>query len=498
MGSVLSTNVSSINAQRNLSKVNGSLSQTFQRLSSGLRINSAKDDAAGLQISNGLTSQINGLTVATRNSNDGISLAQVAEGALQESTNILQRIRELSIQSANGSNGSAERAALQAEVVQLQSELNRIAGTTRFGSQTVLDGSFGTRSFQVGAQAFETIEVSLGNFKATSLGANRIESAGTIFAAIDTGANLAGAVNAYSGDTVTINGPDGVSTGLALSANASARTLEGEINAVSAATGVSAESRTVSRLSGFDNTGITTMTLYGANTTGQAISVNITNLADLSDLAEAVNAVSSTTGIKAISNGATIDFINEEGEDIVIENLDDGSNTGVVAWEKLNFEGQSFGTPVTANLSSQQATDSGRVIGELRIEARNAFTIATGDAELFTANGANASSLTAVSTIDISTSIGSQASLSIVDAAITAIDSERAQLGAVQNRLSSTISNLQNIVENVSAARSRVRDTDYAVETANLAKNQVLQQAGLSVLSQANASSQSVLTLLQG
>ena len=138
------------------------------------------------------------------------------------------------------------------------------------------------------------------------------------------------------------------------------------------------------------------------------------------------------------------------------------------------------------------------MIGELRIEARNAFTIATGDAELFTANGANASSLTAVSTIDISTSIGSQASLSIVDAAITAIDSERAQLGAVQNRLSSTISNLQNIVENVSAARSRVRDTDYAVETANLAKNQVLQQAGLSVLSQANASSQSVLTLLQG
>lgn len=498
MGNVLNTNVSSINAQRNLTQVNSALKTTFQRLSSGLRINSAKDDAAGLQISNGLTSQINGLTVATRNANDGISLAQVAEGALQESTNILQRMRELSIQSANGSNGSSERSALQAEVIQLQAELNRIANTTRFGSQTVLDGTFGTRSFQVGAQAFESIEVSLGSFQATSLGANRVESAGTVFGAITAVANFAASTNTYSGDSVTINGPDGVANALTLSAAASARTLKGEINSVSAATGIAAEARTVSKLSGFDNTGITTMTLYGANTTGQAISVNITNLADLSDLAEAVNAVSSTTGIKAISNGATIDFINEEGEDIVIEDFDDGTNTGVVALEKMDFEGQSFGTPVTANLASQQATDTARVIGELRVEARSAFTIATTDGELFTTNGANASALTAVSTIDISSSVGSQAALSIVDAAITAIDAERAQLGAVQNRLSSTISNLQNIIENVSAARSRIRDTDFAIETSNLAKNQVLQQAGLSVLSQANASSQSVLTLLQG
>lgn len=498
MGNVLSTNVSSINAQRNLRNVNGSLAQTFQRLSSGLRINSAKDDAAGLQISNGLTSQINGLSVATRNSNDGISLAQVAEGALQESTNILQRIRELAIQSANGSNGASERTALQAEVIQLQSELNRIASTTRFGSQTVLDGTFGTRSFQVGAQAFESIEVSLGNFQADSLGANRVESGGTIFRAIDTGADLAGSINGYTGDTININGPDGVATGLVLAANATARTLKGQINSVSGTTGVTAQARTAARLSGFDNTGITSLSIYGANTTGQALSVNITNTSDLSDLADAINAVNSSTGIKAISNGSTIDLISETGDDIVIENFNDGGNTGVIAMEKLDFEGLSFGTPVTANLSSQTATDSGRVIGELRTGARKAFTVTTTDGELFATNGSNASSLTAVSTINIGTSVGSQAALTIVDAAITAIDSERAQLGAVQNRLTSTISNLQNIIENVSAARSRVRDTDYAVETAQLAKSQVLQQAGLSVLSQANASSQSVLTLLQG
>ncbi|MDQ7049998.1 MAG: hypothetical protein Q9M92_10845 [Enterobacterales bacterium] len=152
MGNVLSTNVSSLNAQRNLLNVNTALGTTFQRLSSGLRINSARDDAAGLQISNSLTSQINGLTVAARNANDGISLAQVAEGALQETTNILQRIRDLSIQSANGSNGSSERAALQAEVAQLQSEINRIADTTSFGGRALLDGTFGTSSFQVGSR----------------------------------------------------------------------------------------------------------------------------------------------------------------------------------------------------------------------------------------------------------------------------------------------------------------------------------------------------------
>lgn len=498
MGNVLSTNVSSINAQRNLTNVNGLLSQTFQRLSSGLRINSAKDDAAGLQISNGLTSQINGLTVATRNSNDGISLAQVAEGALQETTNILQRMRELAIQSANGSNGSAERAALHAEVVQLQAEINRIANTTRFGSQTVLDGSFGTRSFQVGAQAFETIEVSLGNFTPASLGADRVESSGTIFRAIDTGADLAGSVNGYTGDTVNINGPDGVASGLVLGANASARTLAGQINSVASSTGVTAKARTVARLSSFDNTGITSMTLYGANSTGQAISVNITNTSDLSDLADAINTVSSSTGIKAISNGSTLDLVSEEGEDIVIENFNDGTGVGTLTLEKLNFEGQSFAAPVTATLTSQAVTDSGRVIGELRMSGAAAFTVTTGDAELFAVNGSNASSLTAVSTINISTPVGAQAALSIVDAAITSIDAARAELGAVQNRLSSTISNLQNIVENVSAARSRIRDTDYAVETANLSKSQVLQQAGLTVLSQANASSQSVLALLQG
>ena len=163
MGNVISTNVASINAQRNLLGTTNSLQTNFQRLSSGLRINSAKDDAAGLQISNSLTSQINGLTVAARNANDGISLAQTAEGALQETTNILQRIRDLSIQSANGTNSASERSALQQEVSQLQQELNRIAETTRFGGRKLLDGTFGTSNMQVGAKANETIQVTIKN-----------------------------------------------------------------------------------------------------------------------------------------------------------------------------------------------------------------------------------------------------------------------------------------------------------------------------------------------
>ena len=170
MALTVQTNVTSLNAQRNLGKSGGALQTSMQRLSSGLRINSAKDDAAGLQISNRLTSQISGLNVAMRNAGDGISLAQTAEGALQESTNILHRMRDLSIQAANGSNSPEDRRAVQQEVAQLQQELTRIADTTTFGDRKLLDGSFGTESFQVGSKSFETIQMGLSSFSASAIG----------------------------------------------------------------------------------------------------------------------------------------------------------------------------------------------------------------------------------------------------------------------------------------------------------------------------------------
>ncbi len=205
MGLSVNSNIASLTAQRNLNESQGSLNTSLQRLSSGLRINSARDDAAGLAISNSFTSQVRGLDQAIRNANDGISLAQVAEGALQESTNILQRIRELSIQSANGSNGGSERAALQQEVGQLQEELNRISSTTSFGDRVLLDGSFGTESFQVGAQANQTIGVTLTAASSNDIGSNRIDFDGTAIGAAGT---AAGAVPAstVAGTTFTVNG----------------------------------------------------------------------------------------------------------------------------------------------------------------------------------------------------------------------------------------------------------------------------------------------------
>ncbi|MBB1392073.1 flagellin, partial [Shewanella sp. SG44-6] len=190
----VNTNVTSMKAQNNLNGANNGLKTSMERLSSGLRINSAKDDAAGLQISNRLTSQINGLGVATRNANDGISMAQTAEGAMQESTNILQRMRDLSLQSANGSNSSDDRKSLQKEISSLQSELTRIADTTSFGGQKLLDGSFGTKSFQIGSNANETISLSLSNIKASSLGQNSLTVGGTAM-------NVAAATNGVAAET---------------------------------------------------------------------------------------------------------------------------------------------------------------------------------------------------------------------------------------------------------------------------------------------------------
>jgi len=488
MGNVIQTNVSSLGAQRSLTNTNNDLATTFQRLSTGLRINSARDDAAGLQISNSLTSQINGLNVAVRNANDGISLAQTAEGALQESTNILQRMRDLAIQSANGSNSGTARAALQQEVSQLQAELNRIADTTSFGGRALLDGSFGTESFQVGAQANETINVSIGNARATSLGSNRIDVGGADVSTVLAAATTAGA-NAVAAETgITVSGPLGSDT-FDVGAGDSAGTIAGLINATTGNTGVSADARTAISLSGLTATGTISFDLSGTAGTAVSISVNVTNTADLSDLAAAINAQTATTGIVATDNGASMNLVSESGDDIVIETFL-GSNATVTS---LDYDGTA--TADTAALVSGGA-DSTRAIGEVRVTSSNAFTVTNASDNVFSA-ATVASSLTAVSTVDVGTQVGAQSAIDVIDAAISGIDTTRAGLGAVQNRLNSTISNLGSIVENVSAARSRIRDTDFAVETANLAKNQVLQQAGLSVLAQANASSQSVLSLLQ-
>ncbi|TMM43083.1 flagellin N-terminal helical domain-containing protein, partial [Colwellia ponticola] len=248
------TNTASLNAQRNLNKSGEGLATSMQRLSSGMRINSAKDDAAGMQIANRLTSQVNGLGVAQRNANDGISMAQTAEGAMQESSAILQRMRDLALQSANGSNGAEDRAALQKEVGALQQELTRIAETTKFGATSLLDGTFGTKQFQVGANANETINVSLGNMSANKIGVNEIKGPGT---AASTGIGdvqtiaLAANMNTTA-DTLNINGKN-VSVG----AGDGAATIADTVNAE--ATGVVAEASLNTTIAGIDSSSSSTL-----------------------------------------------------------------------------------------------------------------------------------------------------------------------------------------------------------------------------------------------
>jgi len=500
MALTVNTNVASLNTQRNLNASSNALSTSLQRLSTGSRINSAKDDAAGLQISNRLTSQVNGLGVAVRNANDGISLSQTAEGALQQSTNILQRMRDLSLQSANGSNSTTERQALNQEVGQLKEELNRIAETTTFGGQKLLNGEFGSKQFQVGANANETIAVQINSASARDIGANRVNLAGTGVGAIAAAAaTAAGAAIGSATATLAITGPAGNATTAVITAG-SASAAAAAINLQSGSTGVSADARTGVELSGLVSAGNVSFTLTG-DTVGGAVAINtvISDPANLSDLAAAVNAQSSKTGITATltSNNSKIEFISEKGDDIVIEGFDNSGTTKTVALNKINYDG-TVATAGTVTLTGGGAanTDSTRVSGNIRLDSSGAFQVSSNDATVAPV-GVSISTLAKVSDVNISTASGAQNAISVIDAAIAGIDKNRASLGATQNRFENTITNLQSISENVSAARGRIQDTDFAVETANLSKNQILQQAGTAILAQANQLPQAVLSLLR-
>ena len=465
MALTVQTNVSSLNGQRNLSGSSDGLATSLERLSSGLRINSAKDDAAGLQISNRLTSQINGLGVAQRNANDGISIAQTAEGAIQESTDILQRIRDLAIQSANGSNSSGDREALQTEVSALQSELTRISETTSFGDQQLLDGSFGIKQFQVGANANETIGFRLDSTAADDIGKYEVTAPSAVAGAQGAAAAAGLAITATgvsAGDELVVKGSNGSATITA----AAGDTADITANAINAAgTGVKAEAvltATIADLAPGDT---------GTITVGDK-EFDIADYADTEALSD------------ALSEAGFQSTLSDDGESISLE-ATGVSGISIVA----------SGTS-TISLDGTAAVATGLVkTSALELSSSNNFAVAGDEVVNFTAAAAT-STLDNVADIDLSTIQGAQDAISVIDGAIGNIDGQRADLGAVQNRLDHTISNLANVEENVSASRSRIRDTDFASETATLTKNQILQQAGTSILAQANQLPQAALSLL--
>jgi flagellin len=493
MAQVINTNVASLNAQRHLNTSQGALATSLQRLSSGLRINSAKDDAAGLAISERMTSQIRGQDQARRNANDGISLAQTAEGALQSAGDVLQRIRELAVQSSNATNSPSDRQALNAEVNQLTAELDRIAKTTEFNGRKLLDGSFTTAVFQVGANAGQMISATTANFSTNQYGGYRIGSQ----EAANSGAkgdltpgstefalpSSAAAANRVAGGVMTINGATG-SAPVTIPAGASAKTAVHLINGVSGTTGVTASAKTE-----FDVTFSAADTSYkfdltSDNSTPITISFTIGAM-DSDGLAAAVNAfndVSAKTGVSARVNddGSGITLLNAFGENITITNAASGSADATIG-----------GTPTAVG-----ATAIGT--GQLVLDSDRSFSVDAANATDFLNNTAAAGQLQKVSELDVSSVDASQRTLSIVDAALSAINGQRAKFGALQARFETTISNLQISSENLSASRSRIQDTDFAAETASMTRAQILQQAGTAMLAQANALPQQVLQLLQG
>ncbi|WP_256079165.1 flagellin [Massilia sp. YIM B04103] len=488
MASVINTNIASLNSQRNLTGSQNALNTSLQRLSSGLRINSAKDDAAGLAISDRMTSQIRGMTQAGRNANDGVSLAQTAEGALSSSGDILQRIRELAVQSSTSTNSANDRAALQTEVTQLASELNRIAQTTSFNGQALLDGTMGTAQFQVGADANQLISATGANFQTNIYGNNQI--ANDAVAAYAAGADPRGAGN------FTINGPRGSSAALNVVAGDSAKSVAAKANNAAGTTGVAASAKTEVNLElGAESY---TLALTGDNATAVNVSFAVGGSAnkssDYAAAMTAINAQTAKTGITAEYDTAnnSLKLTHAAGTDIQILNAKTGGNT-VANMQTYAADGATL----VAGAADLTGATAGIGIGRVTFDSDSSFSVVEGTATGMSL-GAAASTLNSVSQLDVSTFKGAQLAIKIADAALSTVNTQRAAFGALQARFASTISNLSATTENLSSSRSRIQDTDFAAETASLTRGQILQQAGTAMLAQANSLPNGVLSLLRG
>lgn len=476
MAQFINTNISSLNAQRNLNTSQASLATSIQRLSSGLRINSAKDDAAGLAISERMTSQIRGTTQAARNANDGISLAQTAEGDLAQIGNNLQRMRELAVQSSNGTNTSTDRAAMDTEVQQLTAEIDRVAQGSSFNGVKLLDGTFGNQAFQVGANAGETISI-------TGVTSARTSTLGQFngFNQQDLGAITNGAASALS---ITKGGVGG---SVALGTVATdAKAIASAINN-SGLQGISATAD-VNNTTGTNGAATTTTAgtfSFTLNNTVISATASLTQSTTQANTMAAINAQSANTGVTASDTGSGLKLTAADGRNIDVGALALGTAVATTSAD-LGLTG-TMGAVKTSTVKASYVDPQGSGITSLTVAG----------AGLAGAAKTVASAGTALSATNVLTSQNAQSAIGSIDAALASINSSRANLGAVQNRFSSVVSSLQTTTENLSAARSRIQDTDFASETANMTRGQILQQAGTAMLAQANSGPNGVMALLR-
>ncbi|ABM61294.1 flagellin [Halorhodospira halophila] len=469
MAQVINTNIASLTGQRHLSSSQAEQQQALERLSSGQRINSAADDAAGLAISERFTSQIGGMNQAERNANDGISYAQTAEGAMEEMGNLLQRVRELAVQSANDTNTAEDRQALEAEVQQAVQEIDRIASSTQFNNQNILDGSLDELVFQVGANRAQSINTGGVDVRGHNLGAEIGEGQAVQRALDENGdygdLDLDGSIN-INGLDVDVSGSRSVSDAM------------DAINAQSRATGVTAfrADRATTEAFDFNNDGGSSLEINGTT-------VSVGEDAGVGEFVDEVNAASGNTGVRAEMVGDDqVRFVSES--DFRIE---PGDNSPI---GDLGLEAEESGMRFERGV--QLSTDLGQ-----RLDVN-------GDADTLAALGMSDEQMdmsrhrvSGPDALSVATRTDADDAIRTVDFALGQINDARADLGAVQNRFEATTSNLQNVSENMEASRSRILDADFAAETAAMTRAQVLQQAGTSVLAQANEAPQNVLTLLQ-
>ncbi|MBY6219377.1 flagellin [Marinobacter nauticus] len=500
MPQIINTNIASLNAQRNLNSSQADANVALQRLSSGLRINSAKDDAAGLAISERFQSQITGLNMAQRNANDGISLAQTAEGALDEVANNLQRIRELAVQSANATNSNSDRQALNQEVQQRLEEINRIASQTSFNGLKVLDGTFDTQTFQVGANTGETIGVSGLDTRGSQIGAVIDQSQLFSNLALNPASSAAFdfQANIFSGG---VTGEIEVALGSGTITESVGRIyIEDATSRDDFIAQFREQVRNNPDINGLtiDPLGSGTQFTLG-NSLEEGYTLTSTTFSTAFPSTRTVSGASNTTTVQEyFEQGNTItfdvDIIDPETGDVVnIEVRDASSINDIVA--KVNAESNRTGVSANLDASNTNIIFSSQFSKGFQVDIAGS---AGGETIAFSVEGSTEIDSLSADFLDISTREGADRAMIAVDYAIDTINGFRAELGAVQNRFESTIQNLSTTSENLSASNSRIRDADFAAETAELARTQVLQQAGLSVLAQANARPQQVLQLLQG
>jgi len=469
MALIINTNISALTAQRNLTRAQSGLERSIQRLSTGLRINNAADDAAGLAISDRLTAQIRGLNQAVRNANDGVSALQTADGSLNEVSNLLQRGRELAIQSANDSNSSSDRQSLNAELSNILAELDRLASTVQFNSRKLLDGTFTNAQFQIGANAFETVTFSIGSVNTTDLGAKVL---------VGNPMSSTGFADLAAGQSITVNG-----VSVTIGAQTTIEGVIGAINNKSSDTGATAAKNAQTVLT---DTGFVALTAAAAVQTltlnGVAIALSTANADGASTFVATVNAFTNQTGVVAATNSVGVTFTRSSGGTISLSETTASVGVGDTV---ASTAARTFNAGFTLSVDlSRTLTVVSSTVGD--------------DIGFTTAVTSTATSSKVLNTISIQNVSGANDAIQTIDYALTKMNRTRGDIGAVQNRFLSAISSLLVASENLSAARSRIQDADVAQETAELTRTQILIQAGVSVLAQANQLPSVALSLLGG